>query len=343
MKNIIFLLFILIGLNASSQNTTIACYSYVDFTAADCPGCGLSDGLFSGLIITRPNGARFIISNPFSSKITGSQLIIADAYGKKVSIPLSRITLLNNSNNWSLSMYLNKCLCNPAGPSSASAIDWSENVALSDVDIDGYSLENVDSISFDNVTPILKATNDSLVFNGIAIKGVPSGGSTGQVLSKVNGTNYNTQWVTPSSVPTLRMLSSIVGTNPTVTNEQCSVTVTLGKRYMIKMAGTWRHTSVATARLNIRADFPSGDYAATAHFNTSSGKNMVTDWSTSIFTSVSSSVNLGFTATLYHWDFLLFYTPASSGTMTFKFQTTAGGATNTGLYIDYAVQEIYEF
>ncbi|WP_261365333.1 collagen-like protein [Anatilimnocola floriformis] len=30
-------------------------------------------------------------------------------------------------------------------------------------------------------------------------QGVPTGGTTGQVLSKINGTDYNTQWVTPSS------------------------------------------------------------------------------------------------------------------------------------------------
>jgi hypothetical protein len=34
---------------------------------------------------------------------------------------------------------------------------------------------------------------------GSAGVGVPTGGTTGQVLSKVDGTNYNTQWVTPTS------------------------------------------------------------------------------------------------------------------------------------------------
>lgn len=35
--------------------------------------------------------------------------------------------------------------------------------------------------------------------NGTAGQGVPTGGSTGQVLAKVDGTDYNTQWTTPSS------------------------------------------------------------------------------------------------------------------------------------------------
>ena len=30
-------------------------------------------------------------------------------------------------------------------------------------------------------------------------QGVPTGGTTGQVLAKVNGTDYNTHWVTPSA------------------------------------------------------------------------------------------------------------------------------------------------
>lgn len=34
---------------------------------------------------------------------------------------------------------------------------------------------------------------------GSAGQGVPTGGTTGQVLSKIDGTNYNTQWVTPSA------------------------------------------------------------------------------------------------------------------------------------------------
>ena len=34
--------------------------------------------------------------------------------------------------------------------------------------------------------------------NGTNGQGVPTGGTTNQVLAKVDGTNYNTQWVTPS-------------------------------------------------------------------------------------------------------------------------------------------------
>ena len=33
---------------------------------------------------------------------------------------------------------------------------------------------------------------------GVAEQGVPTGGATGQVLAKVNGTDYNTQWIDQS-------------------------------------------------------------------------------------------------------------------------------------------------
>ena len=40
--------------------------------------------------------------------------------------------------------------------------------------------------------------------NGANGQGVPTGGTTGQVLTKINGTNYNTQWTTlPTPTPTL--------------------------------------------------------------------------------------------------------------------------------------------
>ena len=38
--------------------------------------------------------------------------------------------------------------------------------------------------------------------NGINGQGVPTGGTASQVLAKIDGTNYNTQWVTPATTPT---------------------------------------------------------------------------------------------------------------------------------------------
>lgn len=49
--------------------------------------------------------------------------------------------------------------------------------------------------------------------NGANGVGVPTGGTTGQVLAKVDGTNYNTQWVTPTggSGATLELMANKVG------------------------------------------------------------------------------------------------------------------------------------
>jgi len=48
---------------------------------------------------------------------------------------------------------------------------------------------------------------------GDAGQGVPTGGTTGQVLSKIDGTNYNTQWTTPSagggSFPSIELSTSV--------------------------------------------------------------------------------------------------------------------------------------
>lgn len=44
-------------------------------------------------------------------------------------------------------------------------------------------------------------------------EGVPVGGSAGQVLSKIDGTNFNTEWVTPDTVITDHTALSNIGTN----------------------------------------------------------------------------------------------------------------------------------
>ncbi len=37
-----------------------------------------------------------------------------------------------------------------------------------------------------------------LVNTPLASEGVPAGGDAGQILAKIDGTDYNTEWVTPS-------------------------------------------------------------------------------------------------------------------------------------------------
>ncbi len=49
--------------------------------------------------------------------------------------------------------------------------------------------------------------------NGIDGQGVPAGGSTGQILSKIDGSNYNTQWIDAPTTGTGDMLRSVYDTN----------------------------------------------------------------------------------------------------------------------------------
>ncbi|CCG54292.1 Protein of unknown function precusor; putative adhesine [Flavobacterium indicum GPTSA100-9 = DSM 17447] len=49
-------------------------------------------------------------------------------------------------------------------------------------------------------------------------QGVPTGGTTGQVLAKVDGTDYNTQWVTPSAAASAYPNVEVSVTNTTIQN-----------------------------------------------------------------------------------------------------------------------------
>lgn len=98
---------------------------------------------------------------------------------------------------------------------------------------------------------------------GAAGQGVPTGGTTGQVLSKVDATDYNTQWVTPSSggsggagsmvfygtissnmsVTSANALNTIVWNSPTInSNNQMNIsngvfTAGASGYYLVSMGG----------------------------------------------------------------------------------------------------------
>jgi hypothetical protein len=67
--------------------------------------------------------------------------------------------------------------------------------------------------------------------NGTNGQGVPTGGSTGQVLAKIDGTNYNTQWVTPGGggsgfTGAGTSVTGVAGTNVTSTSDITGAHVT---------------------------------------------------------------------------------------------------------------------
>ena len=78
-------------------------------------------------------------------------------------------------------------------------------------------------------------TNGSNGATGATGPGVPTGGTTGQVLSKINATDYNTQWTTPSSSGsnTLRMVAWM-GCQPAGSGASCNFSInlpTIGSNY----------------------------------------------------------------------------------------------------------------
>ena len=89
--------------------------------------------------------------------------------------------------------------------------------------------------------------------NGTNGVGVPVGGTTGQVLAKVDGTDYNTQWVTPSGGTSLPAQTGNAGkvlttdgTNPSWTNAPILGTLQVSP---VTSGGT---TNVTVSNLNVR-------------------------------------------------------------------------------------------
>ena len=79
---------------------------------------------------------------------------------------------------------------------------------------------------------------------GATGQGVVTGGTTGQVLSKIDGTDYNTQWTTPTSVP----VTSVAGKTGAVTLVEADVanlTGDLASKYSSTNAPPYPVTTVA--------------------------------------------------------------------------------------------------
>ncbi|WP_375561491.1 hypothetical protein ACE193_02735 [Bernardetia sp. OM2101] len=80
---------------------------------------------------------------------------------------------------------------------------------------------------------------------GVAGQGVPTGGTTGQVLTKVDGTNYNTQWATAAgggaSGLTLKDANNtVLGEVLLVSPSQITVLSSTGYIYNVQWDGTFR-------------------------------------------------------------------------------------------------------
>lgn len=87
---------------------------------------------------------------------------------------------------------------------------------------------------------------------GPAGPGVPTGGTAGQVLAKIDGTNYNTEWITPSSLPTTVYSESLPqkGYKGTAWTTQHYVDIPAGT-WVITCSGETSNSGYTYSRINI--------------------------------------------------------------------------------------------
>lgn len=90
--------------------------------------------------------------------------------------------------------------------------------------------------------------------NGTNGQGVPTGGTTGQVLAKINGTDYNTQWVAPATGT-----GDVVGPGSAVNNNFVAFDTTTGK--LVKDSGSAAASFAAATHNHAASDINSGTLA----------------------------------------------------------------------------------
>lgn len=98
--------------------------------------------------------------------------------------------------------------------------------------------------------------------NGTNGVGVPVGGTTGQVLSKINATDYNTQWITPNA----GTVTSVTGTAPVVSSGGATPAISMAQATSL-VSGYLSSTDWST----FNGKQPAGTYATGT--GTASGTN----------------------------------------------------------------------
>lgn len=163
-------------------------------------------------------------------------------------------------------------------------------------------------------------------------EGVPVGGTTGQLLAKVDGTDYNTEWVDAPAGGgggggEVRTIASN-HTSSATAYAPFDVTVENGKSYRIRFLGVNRASNNASrAQFNIVV--PSGDWAIGASRVYDPSNNLVETWgnvgnsspitSNFIYNSTATGTNL-------RTEFDLIYTCTADGTLTIALTFTGAAA-----------------
>lgn len=234
-------------------------------------------------------------------------------------LTLNDLTTLTNDASATSLINANNLATETALENTLSRDGTLPNQMLADIDLNSHNLLNVGSIGVGTVNANAVVANTitgstinathNLQINGVNVAlaplggGLPTGGTTGQVLTKIDGGNYDTYWATPAtgggagtvsnfSVVALNGFSGSV-TNPTTTP---ALTITTSITGMLKGNGTALLAAVANTDYQSAITLTTTGTSGAATFNgtTLNIPNYATggDASTNTATSVDSEVAL---------------------------------------------------
>lgn len=159
MKNLFFLVAVLWASLTFAQTPNLMSYQAVVRNSSNALVSNQSVGIKFSILKTSVSGT--VVYSETQTKNTNANGLVSTELGNGTVVSGSLSTI-----DWATDKYYVKTEIDPSGGAS-------------------YTISGVQQLL--SVPYALNAKN-----------GVPSGGTTGQVLAKVNGTDYNSQWTTPS-------------------------------------------------------------------------------------------------------------------------------------------------
>lgn len=253
MKTLILLLFCF---TMSAQSYIVDCAKCEKLSKLNCTSCSsLELQNFTGIILKGVNAKDILLHYPVRTYLSKGNVTFIDVAGTTVNTNLSR--LINISSYTELQNFTSSCFCTGGtGLDTSSFKTVAGQIILGTGDI-STSPEDIELIY---LTDSLQVTIDGVVSNKIHFVaeqgpqgiqgeqgpqgltgntgpqgddgvGVPAGGTTGQLLAKNSGTDFDTEWVdAPSGGSTPYQLPERVNTLAP-TSELFSTTVPTNRDY----------------------------------------------------------------------------------------------------------------